>query len=552
MLDHAGYVAVCYAVGLFIVVSFAAYAVAYGAWFQKRQKKIQDTESFLTARGTQSLWRIGWSFFCGAVGAWAVVTPATFAGDVGIVGVVAYASATGIPILMIAFFGERITAGMPHVFSLADFVGWRFGPVLKTAVALIALFNMCIVLLAEYTTIGSIFTDYVGSVGWGIILAVAVVTMCYTAYGGLVVSIATDQVQGVASCLLLVAVSGYVGATYRGTPVPKPIPDYLGPTKDGWLSFFTLGASLAASTMFSEAMWQRVWASEDRRTLRGGAVIGVVLTTLLIFIIGFGGWLALLWGLAVPGETNRNLYFFQLFGSGYVQNWVGVLVVLLALCMNEGAVDSLQNGIASSLGGHFFKNAPLWWNRIGVIALNIPLMVLAMRGYDVLSLFLVTNLLCSCAVIPVALGLIKAPGANEFFTETGALFGMVCGVVGLTAFGIGLKWDPSDVAGSFSAGADWSWYSNIYDWRAFLMALCLSTAGDLLWCTTGWALRRFLGFEGLGVSDILMRIPGMSIITASPDWSRQTQPKGWSEAPGGGADAKQAAGNDSKDPHSIP
>ena len=39
------------------------------------------------------------------------------------------------------------------------------------------------------------------------------------------------------------------------------------------------------------------------------------------------------------------------------------MVVLLAVCMNEGAVDSLQNGIACSLGGHFFKNAPLWVNR---------------------------------------------------------------------------------------------------------------------------------------------------------------------------------------------
>ena len=53
----------------------------------------------------------------------------------------------------------------------------------------------------------------------------------------------------------------------------------------------------------------------------------------------------------------------QLFGTGYVRNWVGVMVVLLAVCMNEGAVDSLQNGIACSLGGHFFKNAPLWVNR---------------------------------------------------------------------------------------------------------------------------------------------------------------------------------------------
>lgn len=130
-------------------------------------------------------------------------------------GIVAYAVSTGFPILLIAFAGDRITSGLPHVFSLADFVGWRFGPIAKTVVVIIALFNMCIVLLAEYTTIGSIFKDFVGTVDWAIILVVALVTMGYTAYGGLVVSIATDQVQGIASALLMVVISAYIGAAHR-------------------------------------------------------------------------------------------------------------------------------------------------------------------------------------------------------------------------------------------------------------------------------------------------------------------------------------------------
>lgn len=46
-----------------------------------------------------------------------------------------------------------------------------------------------------------------------------------------------------------------------------------------------------------------------------------------------------------------------------INNWVGVLVVLLAIIMNEGAVDSLQNGLAASISGHFLKNLPLKWTR---------------------------------------------------------------------------------------------------------------------------------------------------------------------------------------------
>lgn len=50
-------------------------------------------------------------------------------------------------------------------------------------------------------------------------------------------------------------------------------------------------------------------------------------------------------------------------GTSLVNSWVGVLVVLLAIVMNEGAVDSLQNGLAASISGQYLKNAPLMWTR---------------------------------------------------------------------------------------------------------------------------------------------------------------------------------------------
>ena len=48
----------------------------------------------------------------------------------------------------------------------------------------------------------------------------------------------------------------------------------------------------------------------------------------VVFIYGFGGFLANWAGLITP-ETNPNLYFFQLFdsegyGGGMLHNWAGV------------------------------------------------------------------------------------------------------------------------------------------------------------------------------------------------------------------------------------
>jgi Na+/proline symporter len=121
------------------------------------------------------------------------------------------------------------------------------------------------------------------------------------------------------------------------TPIPEPLGDTLGANLTGWTSLFTLPASLAASTIFSEAMWQRVWASEDKRTLRLGACLGAVVTTLIVFLSGFGGWLAIAAG-RVTENTNPNLYLMQV-RYGHVGGWVvrGVEPATRRACMTAAA-----------------------------------------------------------------------------------------------------------------------------------------------------------------------------------------------------------------------
>lgn len=53
-----------------------------------------------------------------------------------------------------------------------------------------------------------------------------------------------------------------------------------------------------------------------------------------------------------------------------------------------------------------------------MVLLNIPLVIIGTRGYAVLSLFLVANLLTTCGLVPIILGLITP--LRGFITETGA------------------------------------------------------------------------------------------------------------------------------------
>lgn len=67
-------------------------------------------------------------------------------------------------------------------------------------------------------------------------------------------------------------------------------------------------------------------------------------------------------------------------------------------------------------------------------------------------------------------------------------------------------------------------YSNQYDWRAFLVALVCSSGVAILWSAGAWLLRKTTGIHGPGIS-VLMHLPGMKAVTATPNWTPEGQDK---------------------------
>ena len=62
-------------------------------------------------------------------------------------------------------------------------------------VGLLMVLNMGIAMTAEYTAVGDLFELVIGANRVPIVVIIGVVSMLYTAYGGLYVSIITDQWQ---------------------------------------------------------------------------------------------------------------------------------------------------------------------------------------------------------------------------------------------------------------------------------------------------------------------------------------------------------------------
>ena len=71
----------------------------------------------------------------------------------GWISIISYSVATGLSLAIVAELGILITKSHPHVMSLNDFVGKRYGPAVQHFVVLIEMVNMVAVLLAEYTAV---------------------------------------------------------------------------------------------------------------------------------------------------------------------------------------------------------------------------------------------------------------------------------------------------------------------------------------------------------------------------------------------------------------
>jgi Na+/proline symporter len=165
------------------------------------------------------------------MGSWATTAPAAYSAYAGLLGLATYAVSCGAPIVVVAYAGGAAQALHPSASSLPEFLSWRFrsegtphaGHFIAALVAALNLFNMSVALLAEYVSLGTLFRVFVGVEDYAVapVLGMALLTMAYTATGGLYVSILTDRVQAVVTVALVAALSVHLAAEFRPGALPE-------------------------------------------------------------------------------------------------------------------------------------------------------------------------------------------------------------------------------------------------------------------------------------------------------------------------------------------
>lgn len=382
-----------------------------------------DVENYVAARGSQGAVTLGLSFMASGMGAWILFTPPEVGATVGVDGVLGYALASALPIVVLALLGRRVRAVVPSGHTLTEFVRLRFGPAFHGYVIGISVLYMVIFVTAELTAIGGV-TGVLSNVDPRVVIvAVAAVTLAYTAYGGLRASLRTDRWQAwfIVALLVVAAVATLWGLGRR--PARPAAEHLLAVDASGVQVAITLVIAVVAANMFHQGYWQRVWAARDMPALYRGAGLGALLVIPVVALMGAVGVFAATGGMDLGSPPVA--FFAVLDGLPW---WLSAVALVLGLSLVTSSVDTLENALASLV----VTERPmlsLTWARVVTVALLIPAVVVAVQGYSVLRLFLIADLLCAATVVPVLLGLWSRA------TVAGALTGSVAGLAGAIAPG---------------------------------------------------------------------------------------------------------------------
>ncbi len=412
-----------------------AFSAAFFAWLGIRAVRGHrlTLEDHLVCRNTAGSGTGAATVAASVIGAWVLFSPAETAMWAGLAGVAGYALGQAAPLFGFAWLGPRLRRLMPSGHSLAEYVHHRYGRPMHLLTLIIMVFYMFVFLAAELTAIAQAIRLVADVPLFWTALVVAVATVAYTSYGGLRASIFTDRIQFmlIVPLLLCLVIGTFVVLGGTGPALDtarQETPHLFSFTHLAGVEFgITLVIAILAANMFHQGFWQRVYACRDERTLRRAYGLAGLMVIPMVMIAGVFGLVAISSGLA-DGSASVALFAVII---DTLPGWMIWLVLVLAIALVMSSMDTLLNGIASTVTSDLARIRPDWtaarllrFTRWTTALLAIPAIGIAAQGHSVLYLFLVADLACAGALFPVFYGLFV-----RRFTGTGAMVSTVIGIL---------------------------------------------------------------------------------------------------------------------------
>ena len=395
-------------------------------------KKFQGINNYLTANRNIGLFSLTTSLVASALGAWILFGPASASTWGGLGAVIGYSLGTAFPMILLIYLGKKIRNEFPQGSSLIEFMRKKFGKSLFKLILLMTIFYMFIFLCAEVTAVAVLINYISGTELWITALIVLLATLSYTLYGGLRASIFTDNIQMIVIGILLIVSVSYIisftGNEFSFAFIEEKNPQLLSssyiPSYTAGLTFFI---AVAATNLFHQGNWQRVYAAKDYQTLRKSLIISFFIIIPIVFFMGFAGMVSF----SIDSGNRPDLGFFSLLLKEQSE-LLSLLVVTLGLALTISTVDTLVNAISSLFvidGKATFnfdkKTNYLRLSKYFIIFLSIIAFIIASKGFDILYLFLLADLFCCAFVFTVFYSFY-----NKNINERTAFISIVVGLIG--------------------------------------------------------------------------------------------------------------------------
>ena len=195
----------------------------------------------------------------------------------------------------------------------------------------------------------------------------------------------------------------------------------------GYTAGLTFFIAVAATNLFHQGNWQRVYAAKNFDTLKKSLIISFFIIIPIVFYMGFTGMVAF----SIEPNIRPDLGFFSLLLKEQTI-LLSLFIVILGLSLTISTVDTLINAISSLIvvdGKATFnfkkKTNYLKLSKILILFLSIISFIIASRGFDILYLFLLADLFCCAFVLTVFYSFYK-----KNITEKIAYTSIVAGLAG--------------------------------------------------------------------------------------------------------------------------
>ena len=331
-------------------------------------------------------------------------------------------------------FGPKIRKEFPNGLTITEFIKKRFGfRILKISLFLI-LFYLTIFLIAEVTAIASLL-NFISQVPLWVTAGVTlIICLLYILRGGFKLSIITDKYQFSFIALIIVA-SIFIIFDNLDLPsyqiIQKNSPNLIDknylPNYTAGLTFFI---AVAATNLFHQGNWQRVFSAKNNSILKSSLIYSSIIIFFIVFWMGYSGLISY----SLNAKIIPDLAFFELVLNNK-NSLIIIGILILAMSLTLSTIDTLINAISSliivdgnqvnkSLSGKEIKGKA----NLIILLLSILVFILASKGYSILYLFLLADLLCCAAVITIFYGFFNKK-VNSKLAASSIFCGLIFGLL---------------------------------------------------------------------------------------------------------------------------